>query len=73
MIFIAKWLIRNEQELLCNDNELWLQSSQASRDPSSRKGQVKSNTLTCARGMQLRAVECNYCVTLCLVCGRKYV
>ena len=47
-------------------------TSQASRDPSSRKGQVKSNTLTCLREMQLCDVECNYCATLCLACGRKY-
>ena len=27
MIFIAKWLIRNGQELDCNDDELWLWST----------------------------------------------
>ena len=41
--------------------------SQASRDPSSRKGQGKSNTLTCPCRMQLCAVECNYCTTLFFV------
>ena len=53
--------------------------SQASHDPPcTRKGQVKSNTLTCPRGMQLCTVECNYCAaslasTSGIVSGRDVI
>ena len=43
----------DHQSKCLEDFHLWIISSQASHDPSSLKGQVKSNTLTCP-------MECNY-------------